>query len=598
MGGLLKPTDAVVAFDIYDDVDEPTVSRLMFTNRQNLRLKSQPDFETTRIVKFAGHSWVVHFSSTADFDRDAAPFHLRSLTVAGTIVALLIFAILQILTKQRDRVEARAQEMTKDLQVANAQLRLSASVFEHTLEGIIITDPDATIVEVNNAFTVLTGYEYEDAVGKTPSILQSGKHDDAFYKQLWDDLKTVGFWRGEVCNRKKDGSLFYELQTISAVPDGQGQTSHYVSIFSDITRMKEQEDQLRHHANYDLLTGLPNRRLLTEQMQKMLALAKREDFLIAVFYLDLDGFKAVNDRNDHSVGDALLVAIADRLSSLIRESDLTARLGGDEFVLLFSGVNELKDVERLAKKTLARLSDPYTIDGVTIEISASIGITIYPTDNAPAEFLEYLDGDELGAQFGEWVVNTALDQIDQWKRQGLKLRVSVNISARQFQQPGFVEALRSKIRQRPAIDPEDLEVEVLETTAINDIELTAGVILALRQLNIHVSIDDFGTGYSSLIYLKRLPADTLKIDQDFVVNILDSAEDLAIVEGVISLCSALSREVIAEGVDSEEHGKLLLRLGCELGQGYGIAKPMPASEFPDWARDYRAPESWRRASDT
>jgi EAL domain-containing protein (putative c-di-GMP-specific phosphodiesterase class I) len=328
------------------------------------------------------------------------------------------------------------------------------------------------------------------------------------------------------------------------------------------------------------------------------------------------------------------------------------------------------------------MSQPYTVNDATVEISASIGITVYPQDDAPAdallrhadnalyrakeagrnryevfdvdhsveaqqfregvarlsnaleqqqlqlyyqpkvnmrtgtvigaealvrwlhptlglippaEFLDYLDGDELGLLFGNWVLDTALDQMEQWKRRGLSVRVSVNVSAKQFQEPGFVDTIRAKLSQRSSLKPDDLEIEVLETTAINDLESTAGVIQALREFGVHASIDDFGTGYSSLIYLKRLPADTLKIDQDFVVSILDSAEDLAIVQGVVSLCSALGRDVIAEGVESEEHGVMLLRLGCDLGQGYGIAKPMPASDFPGWLCDYRVPDSWRKA---
>jgi PAS domain S-box-containing protein len=310
MHGLISSTDAPVNFEIYDEGDESKLNRLMFSNHRLSPSVYNAGFKQSRVIRFAGRSWVVDFSSTAEFDKSTISYPLRALAIASLIVAFLIFSILQLLTRQRDRVEARALEITRDLRAATDQLRLSASVFEHSREGIVITGPDAIILSVNKAFTELTGYSPDYAIGKTPAILRSGQHDDKFYQTLWHDLETEGYWRGEICNRKKDGSLFYELQTISAVPDTHGNTAHYVSVFTDITLLKAQENQLRHNANYDLLTGLPNRRLLTEQMQKMLALAKRKQFAIAIFYMDLDNFKSVNDHNDHSYGDALLVQVA------------------------------------------------------------------------------------------------------------------------------------------------------------------------------------------------------------------------------------------------------------------------------------------------
>ena len=210
------------------------------------------------------------------------------------------------------RIAGTVQDITESKQ-AEIRLQLAASVFTHSYEGILISDAEGTIIEVNDSFTHITGYPREDALGRKPSILKSGRHDRAFYTAMWNDLVTKGHWYGEIWNRRKDGEVYAEMITISAVLDSAGQTKHYVALFSDITPMKVHQQQLEHIAHYDALTGLPNRLLLSDRLEQAMAQAQRHGCSMAVAYLDLDGFKAINDEYGHGVGDALLVAIAGRM---------------------------------------------------------------------------------------------------------------------------------------------------------------------------------------------------------------------------------------------------------------------------------------------
>ena len=214
---------------------------------------------------------------------------------------------------------------------------------------------------------------------------------------------------------------------------------------------------------------------------------------------------------------------------------------------------------------------------------------------SPAAFLPYIEDHQLSIEIGEWVLDAALTQLQQWHSQGLALPVSVNIGARQLQQVDFVDRLRAILDRYPALHPGDLTLEILETSALKDIAQVSRIIEESRQLGVRFALDDFGTGYSSLTYLKRLTVDQLKIDQSFVRDMLDDPDDLAILQGILGLASAFQREVIAEGVETVEHGEMLLHMGCVHAQGYGIARPMPADALPAWQMDWRPARVWRNA---
>lgn len=560
---------------------------------------------------------------------------------------------------------------------AEARLGIAASVFSHAAEGILITDPKGVIVDVNEAFTRISGYSREEVLGRNPNFLKSGRQGPDFYAGMWRSLLETGRWTGEVWNRRKNGEVYAELLSISAVRDRQGMVTHYVGIFSDITLLKEQQRQLEHIAFYDPLTGLPNRALLADRMRQAMAQALRRGRSMAVVYLDLDGFKAVNDTHGHAVGDRLLIALAQRMRAALREEDTLARLGGDEFVAL------LPDGEACSaavRRLLAAAAEPIQVQGLDLQVSASVGVTLYPQADAvdadqllrqadqamyqaklagknrfhvfdphadqavrrryegeerlrealaggelelhyqprvnmrtgqvvgmeallrwrhpqrgllaPGHFLPAVRDSALSAEIDDWVIGTALAQVAAWWRAGLRLTVGVNVGAQHLQHPDFITRLKARLAAWPELPPGTLELEVLESSALEDLEQASKVMVECAGLGVAFALDDFGTGYSSLSYLKRLPAHCLKVDQSFVREMFHEPESLAIVEGVLGLAEAFSREVVAEGVETPEVGEILLLLGCEQAQGYAIARPMPAADIPAWVANWQCPSAW------
>ncbi len=560
------------------------------------------------------------------------------------------------------------------------RLLLAASVFSHACEGIMITNVAGSIVEVNEAFMRITGYSRHEVIGKNPGMFKSGRQGPDFYACMWRALHEKGYWAGEVWNRRKGGEFFAASLTISAVRDAAGGTRHYVALFTDITAQKEHQQQLEHIAHYDALTGLPNRVLLADRMRQALAQSRRRDQQLAVAFIDLDGFKAINDSHGHEAGDQLLIVLADRMRQTLRDGDTIARLGGDEFVAVLVDLPDLQASVPFIVRLLAAAAQPVEINGLVLRVSASIGVSFqvpmedgdadqlmrqadqamyqaklagknryhvfdaeqdrnvrghhesierircaldeqefvlyyqpkvnlrtgvligaealirwqHPTRGllAPSLFLHEIEDHPLGVCLGEWVIDTALTQIERWLAQGLEIPVSVNIAANHLQQSDFVERLRIVLAKHPDVDPAYLELEVLETSALEDMSHVSALIAACAQMGISFALDDFGTGYSSLTYLKRLPAHVLKIDQSFVHDMLDDPDDLAILEGVLGLATAFGREAIAEGVETVAHGEILLRLGCELAQGYGIARPMPAENIVNWQKTWQPDPIW------
>jgi diguanylate cyclase (GGDEF)-like protein len=511
-------------------------------------------------------------------------------------------------------------------------------------------------------------------------MLSSGRHEKAFYQEMYQALQSKNHWYGEVWNRRKDGQVYAEMLTISAVRDGHGHIKNYVSMFFDITAIKEHQKQLEHIAHFDALTNLPNRVLLADRLYQAMVQSQRRSKLLAVAYLDLDGFKLINDTHGHEAGDQLLIAVSASMKQALREGDTLARLGGDEFVAVLADLSEASESAATLTRLLGAAAKPVQFGGYLLQVSASLGVTFYPqvegvdadqllrqADQAmyqakvsgknryhvfdaehdrsvrghheslegirralernefalyyqpkvnlrtgqvmgaealirwqhptkglltPAQFLPVIEDHALAVGVGEWVINAALAQMAQWKAGGLYLPVSVNVGARQLQQDHFVQRLCDILALHPLVKPSSLELEVLETSALEDLDRTSRVIEACGKLGVRFALDDFGTGYSSLTYLKHLPVTLIKIDQSFVRDMLDDPDDLAILEGVIGLARAFRRQVIAEGVETVAHGTRLLQLGCDLAQGYGIARPMPAADLVPWVASWRPDPAW------
>ena len=267
------------------------------------------------------------------------------------------------------------------------QLTLTASVFESTSQAIVVTDAHARIISVNQAFTDLTGYAKEDVLGQNPSVLKSGRHDQVFYEQMWKGIAETGHWRGDVWDRRKDGSIYPKFLSISAVRDAHGAVSHYAGIFYEISERKAVEERLDFLAHYDALTSLPNRGLLLDRLKVSVQRALRDGNKVGLLYLDLDHFKGINDTYGHAAGDSLLKAAAQRMQECVRAADTVARLGGDEFVVMLPDIKKPGAAAQVAQKIQAALAPPYEIEGKTMLAPPSIGISIYPDDHHDVDVL-------------------------------------------------------------------------------------------------------------------------------------------------------------------------------------------------------------------
>ena len=279
------------------------------------------------------------------------------------------------------------EQRDQALALSRQNLQMAERVIDASLEGIIITDPNGVIEYVNPAFCQVTGYSEEEAIGRTPALLSSGRHDAIFYRQMWHELDTHGYWRGEIWNRRKGGALYLERLTITAIGDDDGKVTHYAALFTDITLIRENEERVRRLAYYDPLTRLPNRRLLEDRLKLAIRHAHRQQQGLAVIFIDLDHFKQVNDTLGHAVGDELLFQVAQRLQSRLREDDTLARLGGDEFLALLPELNSLEEVTLVARRLIDAIAQPFEVLGNTFRMGCSLGISLYPEDGTSADAL-------------------------------------------------------------------------------------------------------------------------------------------------------------------------------------------------------------------
>lgn len=267
-----------------------------------------------------------------------------------------------------------------ELKEKEAELKLAACVFDNTLDGVLITDAHGVILSVNPSFVEITGYTQEEVVGLTPSILKSNRHDKAFYEAMWRDLKTKNLWHGEIWNRRKDGEVYLERMSISMVQDEDEEAIRYVSVFNDITALWREDEHIRHLAFHDALTDLPNRTLLMERIGQKLINSNREECNLALMFLDLDGFKLINDEYGHNVGDELLKEVAKKLLALVRNSDTVARVGGDEFIFILNNPRGKEEVIDVAKRIISSINEPIETLGHLLQVGTSIGVAMFPDD--------------------------------------------------------------------------------------------------------------------------------------------------------------------------------------------------------------------------
>ena len=553
--------------------------------------------------------------------------------------------------------------------------RIAATAFE-AQEGILIINVDRTILRVNRAYLEMTGYDADEIVGRTLAQLAASASAERRFTEMLDTVARDGAWRGEYPARRKSGEVFPAWVTVAKVIGAGGEITHYVATMTDLAERKRAEREIEALANYDRLTGLPNRALFIDRLQQALAASKSSGHKGALLLIDLDNFKLLNDTSGHEVGDQLLVEVSRRLVACVgalaaRNGGAAARVGGDEFIVLLENLSddpgEAAKPRRRGRRTRARLArGAYMLARRVAHSSPSIGVVVFTggaansdellkqadiamyeakaagrntlrffdpnaqtalaarseaeaalrlairddhfvlyyqplvdSDGqwngaeallrwadpergiiAPGDFIPLAEETGLILPIGRWVLHKACEQLRAWasaRRMG-DFHLSVNVSARQFNQPDFVAEVDEILRATGA--PADrLTLELTESVVLDDLEGAVEKMAALKTRGVGFALDDFGTGYSSLAYVARLPLDQLKIDRCFVRNLPTAANDAAIAHTIITLAESLGLGVVAEGVETEAQRLFLERHGCPSFQGFLFGKPMPIEEF-------------------
>ena len=537
---------------------------------------------------------------------------------------------------------------------------IAARLFEATPQGVLITDHQLRIIAVNPAFTATTGYSEEAVLGHTPSMLASGRHEANFYEAMWEGLESRGYWQGEIWNRRKNGEVYPEWLTITALRDDAGEVTHYAGIFSDLSAQEQVQERLRSLAYYDLLTDLPNRLLFRDRLRYAIAQARRDKHRLALMFLDLDRFKTINDTLGHSTGDALLRTVADRIKCHVRESDTVARLGGDEFTILLPNLGGKRDVTPVANKLIEVLASPMEVEGQNLYVTASIGIALFPDDGddeesllkhadtamyraktsgrdnyqfytakmgqevaerlelendlreamerqeldvhyqpqvdlesghmvgmeallrwhhpvrgdiSPARFVPIAEESGLIIHLGEWVLRRALTDLKHWLLNGHPdMRMAVNLSPLQLRQVDLPQRV-ALVLDELGLDSSHLELELTESMLVEDDQVTREVLGKLNAMGVRLAIDDFGTGYCSLSYLDQLDVDVLKIDRSFVQRMRTGRSCGTVTAAIVDLGHKLGLSVVAEGIETLEQLARVSASGCDVLQGFLLARP-------------------------
>jgi len=574
----------------------------------------------------------------------------------------------------RNSIDRKILEETLLSEQTRAQITL-----ESIGDAVICTDDSGNITFLNPIAERMTGWPLREATGQP--LAQAFRIMDASTGHLAEDPTTRDRWNRRAnplplncILTRRDGHQIFIEDSVAPIRDRNGRTSGSVLVFRDVSAAQALAEQIVHLAEHDALTGLPNRVLLNDRLNHAIAAASRNSSMMAVLFFDLDGFKHINDSLGHSIGDKLLISVADRLRDCIRTPDTVSRQGGDEFVVLLRDIRHADDAANTANRMLKGVMASHSVDGRELHVTASIGISVYPDDGCNAESLiknadvamyqakesgcrsyrffkpemnvkaverqslehdlrSALDKKELmlhyqpivnlksgtitGAEallrwtqprrgsvppamfipvaedsglilpIGAWVLRDACTQGKAWADAGLSpLTISVNVSALQIRSDNFLANLLA-VLDETGLNPGSLNIEMTESGLMERAKFGSAILTSLRDKGIQVSVDDFGTGYSSLSYLRKLPIDTLKIDQSFVRQISTTPDDTTIVSAIISMGRSLRLKVVAEGVESVEDVAFLKKQECDEAQGYYFSRPIPADEFASLLRDQR-----------
>ena len=562
------------------------------------------------------------------------------------------------------RGRLRQYQMRKSQQQLRESEQRFKTLFEHHPDGIFVRDLSGKLISGNKAIEEITGYSIEELKHEAAPTLAMPE-DANFAPELLAATADGNPKKFRTSSVRKDGSTVeVEVAYLPLIIDGEITGMH--GIARDVTQARNYERRIEHLANHDVLTGLPNRLLLTDRLQHAIDQSRRTGTQTGVLFLDLNRFKQVNDSLGHDLGDMLLEKIASRLKHLVRESDTVARLGGDEFVLVLAALDSIETMAAVAEKVLESVAAPISLAGHELNITTSIGGSVFPKDGhdvatllkhadlamyqakelgsasfrfydpamnikilerlltesalrralarneftiyyqpristahrsiigvealvrwkhpekgliAPADFIPLAEEIGMISHLGEWVLRTACAQNQAWQTAGLPhIKMAVNLSAQQLHSPGIEQTVASAL-ETTGLAAHYLELEITETSLMQDIDSSYQTLLDIRNTGVSISIDDFGTGYSSLSHIKRLPLNTLKIDKSFIRDIASDRNDAAIVGATIAMAKHMDLKVVAEGVTAPAQVRFLMEHACHEMQGYLFSPPLPAAEM-------------------
>jgi diguanylate cyclase (GGDEF)-like protein/PAS domain S-box-containing protein len=571
-----------------------------------------------------------------------------------------------LLRSLRYAVERKIMEEALFAEKERAQVTLNSIG-----DAVVCTDIAGDITFLNPVAEKMTGWSLQEAAGRP--MTEVFRTLDAISSEPTETTAELAILQIRAVHLppsctliRRDGMEIPIEDSIAAIHNREGQAIGAVIVFRDVSVAQAMAQQITHSAEHDYLTGLPNRMLLNDRISQAIAAARRHGKQVAVLFLDLDGFKHINDSLGHPIGDQLLKSVAARLVACVRGADTVSRQGGDEFVVLLSDLLQPEDAAVMAARVLRAVAEPHSIEHHDMHVTTSIGVSVYPDDGSnaenliknadtamyqakengrqsfqffkpamnaravqrqsieeslrralergelslhyqpkinlrtakitgaealirwthptrglvsPAQFIPIAEDCGLILPIGRWVMREACRQAQQWTDDGLpRMTIAVNVSAMEFRDDDFLKNL-FRILEDSRLDPQALEVELTESVLMKRVDSTAAILQTLRKSGVQVAIDDFGTGYSSLSYLRKFPIDALKIDQSFVRQIANGADDAAIVAAVISMAQSLKLRVIAEGVETLKELEFLQSKGCEEAQGYYFSRPVPALQF-------------------
>lgn len=573
------------------------------------------------------------------------------------------------------------KQKQKDLQLQEDEMKM---IFELSQDGLAVLDLNTKFIRCNRAYLEMTGYSEEELL-KRACVDLTVEEDHARTKEAMSyALQTGSIKNFEKSCYRKDRSVITVSMGITLTPDKQ----YFIVSAKDITHIKKNERQLRNIAHYDQLTRLPNRYLLHDRLAQSIRLVHKTQKMMAIAYLDLDGFKQVNDHYGHEVGDQLLVTVSKRMSEVLRIDDTLARLGGDEFVVILNGLDEVASANLVLNRLLKASAMPLTIQQHLINsVSASIGVTFYEpqagdldgdtllrqADQAmyrakasgknrivfysdllleadtpeqdklsighalanhefvlhyqpkvnlqtgsfvgvealvrwnpkvtteghssqlmyPERFIPLIDNHPLMYELDRWVIGEALAQLARWRAQGKTIAMTINLSAYSFARGRLVADIERILAQYPDLLLSQLELDILASSALENLADIQQQIVLLKEKGIKIAIDSFGNDFSSLVSFKRLGVDVFKIDKMLVKEMLDNENNVNVVDASIRLASAFDAQSLAKGIESIEHGCSLIHHGCQLAQGYVISPPLTADKVVDWVDSWQPPKQWK-----